>query len=315
MEEKEILGLWERALGNKRELAGRLPAKPYDLTEDSCYLENADSVPLIRFRAFEEFSFVNAAFSTRFGGVSGGHLATLNLGFGRGDPKEAVAQNYRLFCAGMGVDYRNLVLSDQVHETEIYTAGRGDICQETIAKKLEGIDGLMTNEPEVCLATSYADCVPLFFVDPIKKVVASSHSGWRGTVMKMGARTAAAMEKEFGSAGEDLVAVIGPSICQPCYEVGHDVIREFEKCYDRGQMEEIAYCSDEENGKYQLDLWAANYLQLREAGLLKGHIHVSGICTCCNSRLLFSHRASKGKRGNLNGFISLCPDHFVCENK
>lgn len=307
MAENEVLELWEMALQKKEELFKRLPARPYDLAEDNCYLEHADTVPLIRFLAFEGFSFVNAAFSTRFGGVSSGHLAELNLGFGRGDSNGAVAENYRLFCESMGVDCRSLVLSDQVHDTKIYCAGRDDICQETIEKKLEGIDGLMTDEPEVCLATSYADCVPLFFVDPIKRAVASSHSGWRGTVMKMGAVTAAAMEREFGSKREDLVAVIGPSICQTCYEVDYDVIREFEKHYHKGQMEEIAYCSDKENGKYQLDLWAANYLQLREAGLLAKNIHVCGICTCCNSRLLFSHRASKGKRGNLNGFISLMP--------
>jgi len=306
MAEKEVVELWKTALETKREFAKKLQAKPYDLAEDACYLEHADFVPLIRFRAFEEFSYVNAAFSTRFGGVSVGHLAMLNLGFGRGDSEETVSENYRLFCQSMGVDSKNLVLSDQVHGTKIYTAGKDDICREAIRKKLRGIDGLMTDQPEVCLATSYADCVPLFFFDPVKRVVASSHSGWRGTVMKMGAETAAAMEKEFGSKKENLVAVIGPSICQACYEVGGDVISEFRKHYDKGQMEEIAYCSNEETGKYQLDLWAANFLQLREAGLLAEHIHVSGICTCCNSRLLFSHRASKGKRGNLNGFISLC---------
>ena len=158
MAENEVLELWEMALQKKEELLKKLPARPYDLAEDNCYLEHADTVPLIRFLAFEGFSFVNAAFSTRFGGVSSGHLAELNLGFGRGDSNGAVAENYRLFCGSMGVDCRNLVLSDQVHDTKVYRAGRNDICQETTEKKLEGIDGLMTDEPEVCLATSYS-CV------------------------------------------------------------------------------------------------------------------------------------------------------------
>ena len=111
MAENEVLELWEMALQKKEELLKKLPARPYDLAEDNCYLEHADTVPLIRFLAFEGFSFVNAAFSTRFGGVSSGHLAELNLGFGRGDSNGAVAENYRLFCGSMGVDCRNLVLS------------------------------------------------------------------------------------------------------------------------------------------------------------------------------------------------------------
>lgn len=302
---EEIIELWNLAQSRKKNFIHKVSSKSYDLEKEECYLEYENLVPLIRFQAFEELPYVNAAFSTRFGGKSKGYLSSLNLGFGRGDSKETVEENYRLVCGSMGVDARTLVLSDQVHDTKIYAAGREDTCQDRIEKKLQRIDGLMTNQPDVCLATSYADCVPLFFVDTAKKVIASSHSGWRGTVMKMGARTIAAMKKEFGSEEGDIVAVIGPSICQSCYEVSQDVVDEFAKCYDRGQMEEISYCSKEEKGKYQLDLWAANYLQLKEAGLSPEHIHVAGICTCCNSKLLFSHRASKGKRGNLNGFISL----------
>ncbi len=306
--DQEVLELWKQALCSRRELFRKLPKKTYNVEEDACYLENAGSVPLIRFRAFDKYPFVNAAFSTRFGGVSTGHLAALNLGFGRGDLAENVSENYKLFCESMGTDCRNLVLSDQVHNTKIFVAGKNDICHDTIKKKLQDIDGLMTDQPEVCLATSYADCVPLFFVDPTKRVVASSHSGWRGTVMKMGEKTVAAMENVYGSKKEEIVAVIGPSICQACYEVDIDVIRQFEKSYGKEEMEEIAYCKDKVTGKYQLDLWAANFLQLREAGLPAENIHVSAICTCCNSKLLFSHRASKGKRGNLNGFICLKQD-------
>lgn len=303
--EKEIIKLWEQAEDNRKELLKKLPVKSYDLTRTECYLEHADTVPLIRFEAFRSFDFINAAFSTRFGGVSKEHLSELNFGFDRGEEKENVVENYKLFCASMGVEAENLVLSDQVHDTKVHVAGREDACTDEIRKKLKGVDGLLTNKPELCLVTSYADCVPLFFVDRKKKVIASSHSGWRGTVEMMGAKTVSAMEKQFGSKREDIVAVIGPSICQSCYEVSRDVIDAFTERYGKKQMEELAYCSDLENEKYQLDLWAANYLQLKEAGIPEENIHVTGLCTCCNSRLLFSHRASKGKRGNLNGFICL----------
>ena len=112
----------------------------------------------------------------------------------------------------------------------------------------------------------------------------------------------------FGCEKKNIIAVIGPSICQECYEVSQDVMNALKEQYSEEQMKEIVYCSSKEEAdkkKYQLNLWKANALQLKEAGLLKENIHISGICTCCNSKLLFSHRASKGKRGNLNGFISL----------
>jgi len=298
-------GLWEQAAAKRKEFAGKMPGKPYNLSTEEYYLENPDTVPLIRFRAFQEMPFVNAAFSTRIGGVSEGIFSEMNLGFGRGDSDENVRKNYELFCESMGVPAASLVLSDQVHGTQIYTAGKEDACGETIEKKLTGIDGLVTNQPGVCLATSYADCVPLFFVDREKKVAAASHSGWRGTVEKMGKKTVERMEREFSSDREDIVAVIGPSICQRCYEVGKEVADAFRESYSEEQMKEIMYPSDKSEGKYQLDLWAANFFQLKESGLLPEQIHVAGLCTCCNSKLLFSHRASGGKRGNLNGFLAI----------
>ncbi|MCI8562591.1 MAG: peptidoglycan editing factor PgeF [Lachnospiraceae bacterium] len=287
LSEGEVLQLWEKA------------------RTEECYLEHADSVPIIRFHAFDKLGFVNAAFSTRYGGVSTGYFAELNLGFNRGDSEENVTQNYCLFCKSMGVSTENLVLSDQVHKTEIAIATKEDTCKGKIKKKLKGIDGLITDKENICLATSYADCVPLFFADPAKRVIAASHAGWRGTVEKMGQKTVNQMQEQFGCNKQDIIAVIGPSICQSCYEVSQDVAEAFAKQYTKEQMEKIMLCSNAAEKKYQLDLWQANALQLKDAGLLAENIHISGICTCCNSRLLFSHRASHGKRGNLNGFIQI----------
>lgn len=272
--------------------------------EEICRLEWAGEVPLLRFAPFDDLSFVNAAFSTRFGGVSKGCLGEMNLGFSRGDSQEVVAGNYRIFCMAMGADWEKLVLSDQVHDTEVKGVAGEDACGEEIRKKLQGIDGLCTDVPGLCLATSYADCVPLLFVDGIHRAIASSHAGWRGTAAKMGARTVNEMGVCFGSRPEDLVAVIGPSICRDCYEVDEEVVSAFEKSYGQEQMAEIAY-PGERPGKYQLDLWAANYLALKEAGIPPERIHVSGVCTCCHSMLFYSHRASRGNRGNLNAFMAL----------
>ena len=165
------------------------------------------------------------------------------------------------------------------------------------------MDGLITNEPGICLVTFYADCVPLLFLDPVKKVVASSHSGWRGTVNRMGQVTIEKMQKEFGCDPKDILACVGPSICQDCYEVSEDVIDQFRANFSTSQYDSLFYAK--ENGKFQLDLWKANELVLTDAGILPEHLEVTNVCTCCNPELLFSHRASKGNRGNLAAFIAL----------
>jgi hypothetical protein len=246
-------------------------------------------------------------FSTREGGVSHGHLSSLNLGWDRGEPRENVVENYKRVCRVLGVDYRHIVLSDQIHETTIVYADSRLWCGEHFEKKVSGVDGLYTDVGNVILATSYADCVPLFFYAPGKHMIASVHSGWRGTVSKIGAK-AVALLVEQGCQVEDIHVVIGPSICQQCYEVSFDVAERFKKNFSHEEMQQIIkpgrLMGDGEQ-KYQLDLWAANWLQLKEVGVCPENIHLSGVCTCCNSRLLFSHRATEGKRGNLNGFMRI----------
>ncbi len=165
------------------------------------------------------------------------------------------------------------------------------------------MDGLITNDKQVVLMIFFADCVPLFFYDPVRQAIGASHSGWRGTVMRMGARTVEAMQREFESAPEDIYAVIGPSICQDCYEVSEDVIEAFRKEFPREQWGTL--WEEKENHKYQLNLWETNRILLEEAGIPREQIEVSGYCTCCHADVLFSHRVTNGRRGNLSGIISL----------
>lgn len=163
---------------------------------------------------------------------------------------------------------------------------------------------MITDEKNIMLATFYADCVPLFFVDAKHKAIGLAHSGWRGTVARMGLRMVEAMAREYGTKPEDLTAAIGPSICRDCYEVSEDVAEAFAKEFCKpGQNEEIL--TDKGNGKFLLDLWRANEIVLTEAGIAPDKIQVTDICTCCNPEYLFSHRASKGKRGNLGAFMGL----------
>lgn len=272
--------------------------------------------PYIQFPVYEKIDGILHGFSTRFGGVSKGIYATMNLGFGRGDFDENVRENYRRICKSIGMNYQHLVYSDQVHKTNIRVATKKDWGMGIERKRAyREIDGLITNEPEVGLVTAYADCVPLFFVDPVKRAIGLSHAGWRGTVGKIGAKTVQALQKQYGCEPKDILVVIGPSICQDCYEVSEDVAKQFEEVIPREILHKVVprqtqYQSKEGANpeKYQLDLWEANKYILMEAGVPEEQITISGVCTCCNSELFHSHRASKGQRGSLSAFLCLAGD-------
>jgi YfiH family protein len=162
----------------------------------------------------------------------------------------------------------------------------------------------MTNKKDIVLFTYYADCVPLYFVDISKKVIALSHSGWRGTINRMGARTVEKMVNEYNSNPEDIICAIGPSICKKCYEVSEDVALEFKKEFSDDEV--TTFLDDKGNGKFQLDLWKVNEIILLNAGIKPEHIDNRSICTCCNKDILFSHRGLNGKRGNLAAFMVIC---------
>jgi len=252
----------------------------------------------------ENIGIVKHGFSTRVGGVSKGVCSTMNLSFSRGDDENAVRENFRRMANALDVEEDCFVFSHQTHTTNVRKVTLDDK-GKGLTRQLDyqDVDGLITNVPGLCLSTFYADCVPLYFVDPVHKAIGLSHSGWRGTVGKIGAVTVQKMQEEYGSKPEDIIAAIGPSICQDCYEVSEDVIVEFQNNFDEKYWKALYY--KKENGKYQLNLWKANEIVLAEAGVLKEHIAVTNLCTCCNYEVLFSHRASKGKRGNLAAFLAL----------
>lgn len=268
---------------------------------------NKGGVTYLTFPLFEQAGLKHG-FSTRLGGVSKGDCAAMNLSFTRGDVVEDVMTNHRIFADTIGYEMENLVLSNQVHDTVIRRVDASD-CGKGVTREsdITGVDGLITSDPQVVLMTFFADCVPLFFYDPVKKAVGASHSGWRGTVRRIGARTVEAMSREFGTSPQDLLVVIGPSICQSCYEVSGDVAKAFMEEFPKEQWTEIL--EEKANQKYQLDLWRANEIILKEAGIPQQQVQVSGLCTCCHPDLLFSHRATKGRRGNLSGVITLGGTH------
>lgn len=262
--------------------------------------------PYLSYPLLEQTGMVKHCFTTRLGGVSEGIFESLNLSFSRGDQRAAVEENFQRVAQALGTEYGNFVFTDQTHTVNVRRVGIEDAGKGlTRARGYSDVDGLITNEPGLVLSTFYADCVPLYFIDTKKRAIGLSHSGWRGTVRRMGRVTLETMRREFGTLPEDVICAIGPSICQDCYEVSEDVAEEFIREFS-SHSEEIL--ENKGNGKYQLDLWRANEMILLEAGIKPEHLSVTDLCTCCNDKILFSHRASQGKRGNLGAFLCLKPE-------
>lgn len=261
-------------------------------------------VPYLEYPMLRDTGIVKHGFSTRLGGVSGGYYESLNLSFDRGDDPEAVRENFRRIGEAIGVQVEDMVMSKQTHTTNVRVVTEEDRGKGIVRDRdYTDVDGLITNVRGICLVTSYADCVPLYFVDPVRKAIGLSHSGWRGTVGKIGKKTVELMTESFGSDPADILACVGPSICSDCYEVSQDVIDKVKEVFDEALWESLFY--EKGNGKYQLDLWKTNEEVFQEAGILPEHIAVTNVCTRCNSRILYSHRVQGDKRGNLCAFLAL----------
>lgn len=264
-------------------------------------------VPIIRFKPYQDESWLRHGFSTRLGGVSDGIYSSMNLSFSQGDSEELVRRNHGIMAEALEVRLEDMVYSHQTHTTNVLRvtkehAGMG----LTRERNFHDVDGFVTDVPGLMLVTAYADCVPLYFADRRLHVIGLSHSGWRGTVNNMAQATVDKLREEFGSRPDDIVAFIGPSICASCYEVGADVADNFIAAYgqDAGKVLSPKKETAAEK-KYYLNLHAANRINLLRAGIPQENIYVTDICTCCNPGLLFSHRASKGKRGGLCGYMMI----------
>ena len=268
------------------------------------YREIEKDTPYLEFELLADTGVVRHGFSTRLGGVSSGCYDSLNLSFTRGDSEDAVRENFRRIASSIGVRCEDMVFSQQTHTTNVRAVTEADR-GGGITRPLEyrDVDGLITNVPGLCLVTFYADCVPLYFVDPVKKVIGLSHSGWRGTVGKIGKITVEQMCTRYGCNPSDIRAAVGPSICRDCYEVSEDVIEQFRENFDRIYWKDLFY--QKPDGKYQLDLWKANEIVFTEAGILPEHMAVTNVCTRCNHSVLYSHRVMGNERGNLAAFLEL----------
>ena len=266
-------------------------------------LNNADTVPYLTYNSLSEINFINHAFSTRLGGVSEGEFTSMNMAFNRGDNPENVTENYKRICKSAGFDFDSLTASAQDHNTfvrAVTSENKGVGIYKP--RDLHSVDALITNEKGVTLVTYYADCTPLFFVDTKQKAIGLAHAGWRGTVGRIGEKVVKKMTELYSTNPADIIAAIGPAISVCCYEVDKPCADNF---YALADLDSSRFVFPKENGKYMIDLLETNRQILIAAGVKNENITISDICTNCNSELLWSHRATKGKRGTMSALMCI----------
>lgn len=258
------------------------------------------SLCFITFPIFEKFPEIRHAFTTRHGGESTGYFGKMNLSFTVGDNRDTVIENYGIICRSLGIDEKNIVISRQTHTTNVKTVNKANVGMGIFKEyDYNDVDGLITDNTSVALVTHGADCCILSFYDPEKRVIASAHAGWRGTVGEIGGVTIKQMSEKYGCNPKNIVAVIAPSIGPCCYEVDAPVYSEFLKLK---HLDSSAIFKEKGGGKYMLNLWQANKQIIMHYGIPEQNIEVTDICTSCQSEHFHSHRATHGKRG-VNGMI------------
>ena len=243
-------------------------------------------------------------FSTRLGGVSKGHLASLNLGASRGDDIRNVIENYRILGAAVGFSPEDVVMARQTHSDIVRRVGRRDRGAGLLTAPLEECDALITDEPGVALFVSTADCTPVLLHDPVTGAVGAAHAGWRGTASGIAGKTVDAMVTQFGCKREDIRAAIGPNIGFCHFETDADVPEAMIAAFG-SEAEEWIRAG---NGKYYVNLKAINALVLRRAGIR--HMEISDCCTMCAPDRFWSHRVTRGQRG-AQGAIITCEEGNV----
>jgi YfiH family protein len=258
----------------------------------------------------EQYSELTVGFTSRHGGVSQAPYATLNSGLHVNDVPEHVIRNRELIAEAVGQPFEAFTYAEQVHGNEVTIVslqekGMGRASRETA---IQAKDGFITNEKGIVLCAQFADCVPIFFYDPVKRVAGLAHAGWKGSVLNISMATISLMTHTFGSQATDIRAAIGPSIRACCYEVDETVANRVTHVLmdiKASSEERQAVMVDKGNGKYMLNLQELNRKLLLQAGILSSHIEVSQLCTSCSTDLFFSHRKEGGSTGRMIAWIGL----------
>ena len=252
------------------------------------------SIKYFQFTTFEGNGLCQAVF-TRQGGVSPSPWKSLNFGASVGDDIHRVMLNRQSALAALGISADSVFDVYQVHGTKVIVTDRPLYPDEVHIKA----DAILTNQPGVSLMMRFADCVPIFYFDPVNQVIGLAHAGWIGTVNKIAKKTIEVMDQHFGSKPNDIYAAIGPSIGPDHYSVGEEVISKATTSFDN----KVDKLFVENNGKVCFNLWEANRLNLLEAGV--SHIEMAEICTNCHLEDWYSHRGENGKTGRFGAVLGI----------
>lgn len=237
-------------------------------------------------------------FSTRCGGVSTGAYASMNLTTSTGDAPGVVAENLRRLLPLIGADGERVCRTHQIHEDQILPVGAENAA--LFVENPPACDGLMTDESGIVLMGQFADCVPILLCDPVRRVCAVVHAGWRGTVRRIAERAADAMRVRYGCHPADCMAAVGPSI-GPCCFLTHDDVAAAVRALDGVPPDEVM--TPAPDGRMHVDLKRINAQLLNCAGI--GKVFVSTACTCCTPERYFSHRRDGRARGGMAALIRL----------
>lgn len=266
------------------------------------YIIDVKSRSFLKSPLFESHG-IKHMFTLREGGVSQGVYSSFNFATGSGerpDEWENVVNNHAIAAAQLGMSAEDVCRTYQTHSSNVVTVGQSERGTGLLKPPFsEGVDGLVTGEKNVLLTVRAADCVPILLYDLKNEICAAVHSGWRGTVAGIVAKAVKQMI-DLGTNHEDVIAAIGPSVGQCCYEVGEELLCTF--------IDEAAYfgsCFEERAGKLFLDLKKANALILHRCGIGDERISTSDECTACNTERFFSHRVMGVNRGTMAAFIAV----------
>lgn len=291
-------------------------------TEENYRLHQQGEVKWVTFPELDAYPELIHAFTTRHGGVSTGEKTSLNFGKGPDETWDNILENYRILAAALSeeagkaglVNREHMVRTDQTHTANVLTVTEEHLSMGILREReYTDIDGLITNKRGITLITSHADCNALFFYDPKQQAIGLAHSGWKGTLQEIGAQIIRQMSTEFDTQPEDLIAGIGPALCQTCFEVDEDVAQKF---YQKNPawktmafQREIGICSEtgEERRKHYIDLKSVVRETLMRSGVKPENIHDMGLCSKCRPDLFYSYRGQKGKNGNMVSVMMLRP--------
>jgi polyphenol oxidase len=248
------------------------------------------------------FPGLTAGFTGRSGGVSKEPYHSFNCGLHVDDNPGDVAVNRKRLADTVGIPLESWTFGEQVHGCDVQLVEPGHSGRGTMSREdaFQAKDAFITRESGIVLAGLFADCVPLFFVDPVHRAVGLAHAGWKGTVLRVASGTIRAMEEKFGSRPENIRAAAGPSIGACCYEADDRIITRVRQEAD---VEGAPFFTPSAEGKYKLSLQEINRQIMIEAGILPYHIEITKLCTGCNTRHFFSHRMEQGLTGRMAAWI------------